>query len=138
MSRRKDENRVEVTVYRITGRQLFFDVGRSVCEECDLAVAAVSRAVNELEGTAILFKVEPWLDRLPFALAKGAYHPPITLVDGRIVGQGVVPDVDQVKRAIAAAAERKGIRTKPPGPEQVDAEAPYARQGAVWRENPHH
>lgn len=97
---------VKVRVYRISGRQLFFDVSRSICEECDLAVAAVARAVSESGVAGVDFRVEPWLNRLPFALLQGAYHPPTTLVNGKVVSQGVVPDVDLVRRRIVEASRR--------------------------------
>jgi Thioredoxin domain len=97
---------VEVKIYRMTGKQLFFKVGQSVCEECDLAVAAVREAIARTEGIPVRFKVEPWLDKLPLALSRGAYHPPITLVGGRIVSQGVVPDVEEVRLAIVSASRR--------------------------------
>lgn len=107
MVRLPDGNQVKVTVYRITGRQLFFNVGRSVCEECDLAVAAVTRAIHELDGIEVGFSVKAWINSLPLALAQGAYHPPVTLVDGVVISQGVVPAVEDVKRAIVGAAERR-------------------------------
>ncbi|MDG6961403.1 MAG: thioredoxin family protein [Nitrososphaerota archaeon] len=99
-----DETPVEVKIYRITGRQLLFNVGRSVCEECNLTVAAVREAIARANGIQVRFKVEPWLNRLPFALSKGAYHPPITIVDDRIISQGVVPDVEEVRLAIVGAS----------------------------------
>lgn len=104
MSRSSGENRqVVVTVYRITGRQLFFDIGKSICEECDLTVAAVARAIRELEGVDVKLSVKAWLNNLPIALARGAYHPPVLLVDNRVISQGVVPATEYVKQAIVNA-----------------------------------
>ena len=103
-------NLVKVRVYRISGRQLFFNVSGSICEECDLAVAAVARAVSESGVVGVDFRVEPWLNRLPIALLQGAYHPPITLVDGKVVSQGAVPDVDLVRREIVEASRRTNGR----------------------------
>lgn len=99
---------VQVKVYRITGRQLFFSVGRSVCEECDLTVATVKKAIAGIEGIPVRFKAEAWLNKLPVALAERAYHPPITLVNGKIIAQGVVPDVEEVRSAIRRAVGREG------------------------------
>lgn len=99
---------VEVKVYRITGRQFFFNVGRSVCEECDLTVDAVKKAIAGVEEIPVRFKAEAWLNKLPIALAERAYHPPITLVNGKIIAQGAVPDVEAVRSAIRRAARRGG------------------------------
>ncbi len=89
-----------MTVYRITGRQLVFNVSRSVCEECDLTVAAVARAIKELDGVRVNFRVKAWLNNFPVALLQGAYHPPVLLVNGSVVSQGIVPSVEEIKRAI--------------------------------------
>ncbi len=103
-----DQRKVSVTVYRITGRQLFFNVSQSVCEECDLTVAAVERVIRELgDSVRVNFRVKPWLNNLPFALLRGAYHPPVVLVGGRVISQGVVPSVDEVKRAIEHEGNRR-------------------------------
>ncbi len=94
------DREVKVTVYRITGRQLVFNVSRSVCEECDLTVAAVARAIKELDGVRVNFRVKAWLNHFPVALLQGAYHPPVLLVNGSVVSQGIVPSVEEIKRAI--------------------------------------
>ncbi len=105
-----------ITVYRITGRQLFFSVAGSICEECDLTVSAVNRAVHELGADGIRIKVDvrPWLNNLIRALSKGAYHPPVVLVDGKVVSQGLVPTVEGLNVAIReAVAERNTRKTRP-------------------------
>jgi hypothetical protein len=118
---------VEVKVYVITGRQLFFTVGRSTCEECDLTVEAVRMAFRGLEGIPVSFKIEAWLNKLPFALSKGAYHPPITLVDGKVISQGIVPDVEDVRLAIVKAAERRRVSASTPqSPSRRATRAPGA------------
>lgn len=113
MSRASGENQVVVTIYRITGRQLFLNVGRNVCEECDLAVEAVTKAISELGGVGVRLTVKAWLNNLPMALARGAYHPPVTLVDGKVIGQGIVPAVNDVKRAVLNAAGQRTTRGLP-------------------------
>ncbi len=115
------DREVEVTVYRVTGRQLFFNVSRSVCEECDLTVAAVARAIKELDGVGVNFRVKAWLNNLPVALLHGAYHPPVLLVNGRVVSQGVVPAVEEIKRAILRR------RNQEPLPMQTDTASANSR-----------
>lgn len=106
------DREVKVTVYRITGRQLFFNVSRSVCEECDLTVAAVAKAIKELDGVRVNFRVKAWFNNLPVALLQGAYHPPILLVGGRVVSQGVVPAVEEIKRAILRRRDKELVPTQ--------------------------
>jgi hypothetical protein len=104
-----DSEEVKLTVYRITGRQLIFTVNSSVCEECDLAVAAANEAAREVvaEGIDVEVDVRPWLNNLFRALFRGAYHPPAVLVDGKLVSQGIVPTVEGLKVAIRAAMDRR-------------------------------
>ncbi len=39
-----------ITVYPISGRQLFFRVPHSWCEECDVTIRLVERVVDDLDG----------------------------------------------------------------------------------------
>lgn len=96
---------VTVTIYRVTGQQLFFRVAKPVCEACDLTVSAAIRAIHELDGIEARLIVRPWLNYLPLALMQGALHPPVLLVNGEVVSQGFVPTVEGVKTAIILAAE---------------------------------
>lgn len=101
-------------MYRITGRQLFFDVSRSVCEECDLTVATVGRVIKDLErDVRVNLRVRPWLNDLPLALLRGAYHPPVVLVEGKVLSQGVVPDEGDVRRAIQEVASPRAVGDRP-------------------------
>src|SRR5260370_35955365 len=81
-----------ITVFRVTGRQLFFRVASSVCEECDLAVTAADGAADELneEGIAVRVDARPWLNNIFPALWRGAFHPPAGGVDGKLGSQGFV------------------------------------------------
>ncbi len=100
-----------ITVYRITGRQLFFRVAASVCEECDLTVSAVNRAVHEFgaDGIRIRVDVRPWVNNLFRALSRGAYHPPAVLVDGKLVSQGFVPTVEGLNVAMREAVAKRNM-----------------------------
>ncbi len=105
-----------ITVYRITGRQLFFRVAGSICEECDLTVSAVNRAVHEFgaDGIRIRVDVKAWLNNLVRALSRRAYHPPAVLVDGKLVSQGFVPTVEDLNAAIREAVAKRNIgKTRP-------------------------
>ena len=97
-----------VTVYPMTGRQLFFNVPHAVCEECDLTVRLVRRVAADLPHVEV--RIKPWFNHLFDALRRGGWHPPVVTIDGKIATQGVVPDEDRLRRALARPA-----RTTVPG-----------------------
>jgi hypothetical protein len=108
-------DKVKVTVYGITGRQLFFTVDKKFCEECDLSVDVANKVANEVGSDKVSVEVRPWLSQIFRALLRGGYHPPVVLVDGKVITQGVVPSPDKLRRAIEAAIAKKAalIATKP-------------------------
>lgn len=69
------------------------------------AVEQAIRSSPDVPGTLV---VKPWFENLPAALLKGGWHPPVLLVDGRVVCQGRVPSVSFVKEAVRAAFQRLG------------------------------
>ncbi len=91
-----------ITVYPISGRQLFFRVPHSWCEECDLTIRLVERVVDDLDGDFDVH-VKPWFNHLFDALRRGGWHAPVVTIDGRIFSQGVVPDERELRSAIRAA-----------------------------------
>lgn len=98
---------VRVTLYRITGKQLFFKINSRYCRECDLTVSVVERALRELKDVRAKLEVKPWLNYLAFSIFRGGYHPPVLLIENKMISQGVVPTGGQVKDAIIEAWERK-------------------------------
>lgn len=90
--------RRRVTVYPITGKQLFFRVPHSRCEECDLAPPSLVRRVAEEIGD-IEVRVKAWFSRLLDALRRGGWHAPVLTIDGRVFSQGVVPDEARLRDA---------------------------------------
>lgn len=105
---------VTITVFRITGRQLFFTVPDRVCEECDLTVQ-VARSVADRHPGRVVVEIKPWLNYLPSALRKGGWHPPVVLVEGRRVSQGVVPSPDTLEAAVVEALHRQEQKGAPRG-----------------------
>ena len=91
-----------VTVYPMTGRQLFFNVPHAICEECDLTIRLVQRVASDLPDVEV--RIKPWFNHLFDALRRGGWHPPVVTINGRITTQGVVPDEDRLRRALARAA----------------------------------
>ena len=91
-----------VTVYPMTGRQLFFTVPHAVCQECDLTVRLVQRVASDLPDVEV--RIKPWFNHLFDALRRGGWHPPVVTINGKISTQGVVPDEAGLRDALASAA----------------------------------
>ena len=88
-----------VTVYPMTGRQLFLNVPHAICEECDLTVRLVQRVASDLPNVEV--RIKPWFNNVFDALRRGGWHPPVVTIDGKVTTQGVVPDEDRLRRALA-------------------------------------
>ena len=93
----------QVTVYPITGRQLFFGVPRSWCEECDLTIRLVKSVADEIGEIEV--RVKPWFTHLFDALRRGGWHTPVVTIDGKIFSQGIVPDEAQLREALLSGAD---------------------------------
>lgn len=92
----------QVTVYPITGRQLFFRVPHSWCEECDLTIRLVKSVADEIGEIEV--RVKPWLNHLFDALRRGGWHAPVVTIDGKVFSQGIVPDEAQLREALLTGA----------------------------------
>ena len=90
-----------VTVYPMTGRQLFLNIPHAICEECDLTVRLVQRVASDLPDVEV--RIRPWFNHLFDTLRRGGWHPPVVTVNGKITTQGVVPDEDGLRRALVRA-----------------------------------
>ena len=101
------EEKVRVTIYRFTGRQLFFTIPQRYCEECDLTIRLVNRIASEIGEDQVEVVVKPWFNYLPEALFRRAWHPPVVFVEGQRVSQGTVPDAEEVRQRIKAALDAK-------------------------------
>ena|SRR6059036_2029596 len=102
----KEENmkdgEVQVTLYRWAGHKWFWEI-RSECEECDLAVHLIRELLKtELRGAPIQFEVKNWLDHVGESLKHGGWHPPVVLVNNRLVSQGEVPSRERLVQSIRA------------------------------------
>lgn len=93
----------DITVYRITGNQLFFKVPDSFCDVTDPVVNTVRQVLAEMGRTDIRVKVRPYLNHLPAALLRGVYHPPAVVIGKKVFSQGIVPDKSELKAAIQKA-----------------------------------
>ena len=94
------EPRRVVTVYPITGNQLFFRVPHSWCEECNLSIRAVQNAAADLDHVEM--RIRPWFNNLIQALRRGGWHAPVVTIDDEIFSEGIVPDEAELRAALTA------------------------------------
>lgn len=66
------------------------------------AVRAVLAELNLTNDPRVKLTSKPWIEYMDLALAKGGWHPPVLLLNGRIFSQGVVPNKTKLKAAIQA------------------------------------
>lgn len=91
---------VHITIYKVTGSQLFFKVPPRVCEECDILVNVTKRVVDEINDGRITVEIKPWLGSLGSSLKRGGWHPPVLLINDQIFSQGTVPNAKDLERKI--------------------------------------
>ena len=102
---------ISVTIYPIAGRQLFFRVPESFCQECDLTIRTVERVIEELgHPSGVQIEVKPWLNYLPQALLRGGWHPPVVTISGKRFSQGVVPDAKTLQEVIVQLLKDRGSK----------------------------
>ena len=101
---------IEIKIYRITGKQFFFDVPHEMCEECELTVGLTKSVLHELglaeKDPTVKLIVKPWIEYSLEALAKGGWHAPVLMIDGKIFTQGIVPNKAKLKERLARELER--------------------------------
>ena len=93
----------EITVYPITGRQLFFRVPHSWCEECDLTIRTARRVAEQVGDVEVT--VKPWFNHLFDVLRRGGVHAPVLTIAGEMFSQGIVPAQGARARAFAAGVD---------------------------------
>lgn len=91
---------IHITIYKVTGNQLFFKVPASMCEECDILANITRRIVDEINDKRITIEIKPWLKSLWSSLARGGWHPPVLMINGQVFSQGTVPNARDLERKI--------------------------------------
>jgi hypothetical protein len=66
-----------------------------------------SKLANRIE-----WELKPWLTHLWESLRRGGWHPPVVLVDDKLVQQGTIPTLAELQAAVHLAFEAKGIVVK--------------------------
>ena len=100
------DGNVNIQIYKVTGKQLFFKVPPKVCEECDLLIAMTRKVVNEINDDRIKIEVKPWLNNFLSAMIKHAWHPPVILINNHIFSQGKIPDEKLLKQKVLEELEK--------------------------------
>ena len=102
---------VKITIYRWAGKKWFLRI-KGECIECDLTVSQVRALIARNPNWPIEWEIKPWLNHLWESLRRGGWHPPVVLVDGKVVRQGTIPTLAELQAVICRAFERKGIVAK--------------------------
>lgn len=78
---------IVITQYKWAGSWGPFTI-KSHCEECDLTTHTLRLLMEkELEGKNVVFEIKPWLGNAWHCLKRGAWHPPIIMVNGKMFYQ---------------------------------------------------
>jgi hypothetical protein len=100
-SRGATEVPVEITIYPIAGKQLWFSTPDSFCRECDLTIRTVEKVVGDLDDPSrVQVRIKPWLRHIPQAIWRGGWHPPVVTINGKVFSQGIVPGAELLRREI--------------------------------------
>lgn len=105
------ENSVKITVYRWAGEKWFLRI-EGECIECDLTVSQVRTLIARNPGWPVELEIKPWLNHLWESLQHGGWHAPVVLVEGKLVRQGTIPTLAELKAAVGRALEARGIAVR--------------------------
>ena len=91
-----------ILMYRFTGRQGFFTIPKSWCEECDLLANLIKEVIKErgLEDRVTITIRPWWLWWLVPLVRYGSFHAPQLIIDGKLISAGIVPKRDDVIKAL--------------------------------------
>lgn len=88
------ENLIEI--YVVTGRHSFLRIPEGFCKECNMFYHAAEEAVEESEADVDIVVKSYWT-RFLRPLVRGGFHPPVLMVNGKVVAQGIdVPSKDMI------------------------------------------
>ena len=90
--------KVQITIYRFSGKQGLFTIPKDWCPECDLLVDMVQDVVKELGmEEKVDLKIRPWFPWMWFVFLRYfAWHAPILVINGKLISQGIVPERQRV------------------------------------------
>jgi hypothetical protein len=86
----------DIEIYVVTGFHGFFRIPESFCKECNMFYQAAKKAAEESEKEVEIQVRSYWTGFLR-PLLKGGSHPPVILVNGKMVSQGYdVPEPEEI------------------------------------------
>jgi hypothetical protein len=95
----------EIEIYIVTGIHGTFKIPESYCKECHLFVNAAQQAIQELDRE-IHIQVKSYWTRFARPLLKRGTHPPVMLINGKLIAQGYdVPDKGKIKKELETQEE---------------------------------
>ena len=75
------DNKVVVTQYKWAGQMGPLKI-RSTCTECDMTTHRLKKIIEEnFQNKPVQFELKPWLGNALYCLSKGAFHPPIIIIN---------------------------------------------------------
>jgi hypothetical protein len=90
----------DIQIYVVTGFHGFLRIPESFCKECNLFYNAAKRAAEQSEGEVDI-QVKSYWTRFLRPLIKGGFHPPVMLVNGKVISQGYnVPEPEDILGAL--------------------------------------
>ena len=97
-----NNNKIQITIYRFTGKLGLFTIPKDWCQECDILIDMVQGVVRELgiqEKTDV--KIRPWFLWAWFVFLRYfSWHAPMLIINGKLISQGTVPERQQVVDAL--------------------------------------
>lgn len=76
-------NPVVITDFKWAGKLGPIEI-KSPCNECDVITSMLTKMMEEdFRGKNVVLEVKPWLNSIFYCLARGAWHAPIIVVNGK-------------------------------------------------------
>ena len=93
--------KIIIDIYKWEGKFFPFEI-KTKCGECSLNTSVIKSVIDEMskQGIEIEFKEHPWLDNWYKTILKKGYHPPIILLNGKLLKQEKVLTREELKDAI--------------------------------------
>lgn len=93
---------IEIELYKWAGKWGPFKI-QSECDECTVAYGQLKK-LKEKYPNDVSFQSFPWLNNWFKVLLKGGYHPPITMVNGKLFHQhskkDPLPNIGKIEELI--------------------------------------
>lgn len=79
----ESDNPIVITQFKWAGNLGLLRI-KSRCQECDLVTSILRNMMeHDFKDKNVVFEVKPWLNNVFFALSRGAWHPPMIMINGK-------------------------------------------------------